>query len=148
RASGQSCGVTSPPASPARRTRRRAARVPWSIHKQPTALVAAVVGSSLASVERRGSRRLAWGNLSSLDGFGRRAGRAASTATTAAIPGVVLCVADGIVRIVVRAGDDSGGRPRREIALLIGVAAGEDKRCDHDRDAERHGGFPPHWSRP
>jgi hypothetical protein len=47
-----------------------------------------------------------------------------------AIPGVVLCVADGIVRIVVRAGDDSGGRPRREINLLIGVAAGEDKRCD------------------
>jgi hypothetical protein len=40
-------------------------------------------------------------NLSSLGGFGRRASRAASTATTA-IPGVVLCVADGIVRIVVR----------------------------------------------
>ena len=58
----------------------------------------------------------------------------ASTAS-AAIPGVVLCVADGIVRIVVRASDDSGGRSRREINLLISVAASEDKRCDHDRDA-------------
>jgi hypothetical protein len=30
----------------------------------------------------------------------------------------------------------------------IGVAAGEDKRCDHDRDAEPHWRFPTHWSRP
>jgi hypothetical protein len=57
--------------------------------------------------------------------------RAAPASTAAAgIPGVVLCVADGIVRIVVRAGDDSGGRPRREIDPLIGVAAGEEKRRD------------------
>ncbi len=49
---------------------------------------------------------------------------------TAAAPGVVLCVADGIVRIVVHVvtGEDLGGRPRREIDFLIGVAAGEDKR--------------------
>ena len=80
------------------------------------------------------------GNLSSLDGFGRRAGNAASTATATATaaPGVVLCVADGIVWIVVHvvAGEDLGGRLRRGIDRLIGVAAGEDKRCDHDRDAE------------
>jgi hypothetical protein len=57
-------------------------------------------------------------------------------AATAA-PGVVLSVADGIVGIVVHVvtGEDLGGRPRREIDLLIGVAAGEDKRCDHDREA-------------
>jgi hypothetical protein len=45
------------------------------INPQAYTLAAAVVGSSLASAERRGSRRGAWGNLSSLDGFGRRAGR-------------------------------------------------------------------------
>jgi hypothetical protein len=74
-----------------------------------------------------------------------------STATaTAAAPGVVLCVADRIVRIVVNvvAGEDLGGRLRRGIDRLIGVAAGEGKRCDHDRDAEPHGRFPTHWSRP
>src|SRR3984957_8097395 len=70
----------------------------------------------------------------------RRAGRAASTATAsaAADPGVVLCVADGIVRIaagIIRAAVRlSGGIDR-----LIGVTAGEEKRCDHDRDAEPHG---------
>src|SRR5271163_1562990 len=65
----------------------------------------------------------------------------ASTATTS--PGVVLCVADGIVRIVVLVvtGEDLGGRPRRGIDGLIGVAAGEDKRCDHGKDAEPHGRF-------
>jgi hypothetical protein len=65
---------------------------------------------------------------------------AAPTSTATADPGVVLCVADGIVRIVspekFAPGDDPGSRPRRGINLLIGVAAGEDKRCDHDRDAE------------
>jgi hypothetical protein len=68
--------------------------------------------------------------------------------TTAAAPGVVLCVADGIVRIVVHvvASEDLGGRLRRRIDRLIGVAAGEDKRCDHDRDAEPHGRFPTHWT--
>ena len=83
-------------------------------------------------------------------GISTRQGRAASalnertapastaTATASAAPGVVLCVADGIVRIVVHivAGEDLGGRPRREINLLIGVAAGQDKRRDHGRDAE------------
>ena len=117
------------------------------VNPQTHAITAAVVGSSLASAERRGSRRGAWGNLSSLDGFGRREGRAASTATAAAISSVVLCVADGIVRIaagIIRAAVRlSGGIDR-----LIGVAAGEDKRCDHDRDAEPHGRFPTHWSRP
>ena len=71
-----------------------------------------------------------------------------STATAAAaISGVVLCVADGIVRIaagIIRAAVRlSGGIDR-----LIGVTAGEEKRCDHDRDAEPHGRFPTHWSRP
>ena len=75
---------------------------------------------SLASAERG-----AWGNLSSLDGFGRRAGRAASTATAtaSAAPRVVLCVADGIVRIVVHvaAGEDLGGLLRRGIDRLIAL---------------------------
>jgi hypothetical protein len=73
--------------------------------------------------------------------------RAASTATAAA-PGVVLCIANGIVRIVVHvvAGEDLGGRLRRGIDRLISVAAGEDKRCDNDRDAKPHGRFPTHWS--
>jgi Resolvase, N terminal domain len=60
--------------------------------------------------------------------------RTHSTAS-AAVPGVVLCVADGIVRVVVRASDNSRGRSRREINLLIPVTASEEKRCDHDRDA-------------
>jgi hypothetical protein len=62
------------------------------------------VGSSLASAERRGSRRGARGNLSSLDGFGQRAGRAASTATRARVTGVeaaCLPVFGGIILIVV-----------------------------------------------
>ena len=64
-----------------------------------------------------------------------------STATAAAaIPGVVLCVADGIVRIaagIIRAAARlSGGIDR-----LIGVTAGEEKRCDHDRDEPTSGAF-------
>src|SRR3984957_15351209 len=45
-----------------------------------------------------------------------------ATATATAAPGVVLCVADGIVRIVVHvaAGEDLGGRLRRGIDRLIG----------------------------
>ena len=79
----------------------------------------------------------------------RRAGRAASTATAsaAADPGVVLCVADGIIRIaagIIRA----AVRLSEGIDRLTGVTAGEEKRCDHDRDAEPHGRFPTHWSRP
>jgi hypothetical protein len=77
----------------------------------------------------------------------QRAGRATSTTAAAAIPGVVLCVAGGIVRIaagIIRA----AARLSRGIDCLTGVAAGEDKRCDHDRDAEQHGRFPTHWSRP
>src|ERR1700722_9428812 len=60
-----------------------------------------------------------------------------STATTAA-PGVVLCVADGIVRIVVHvvAGEDLGGRLRRGIGRLIGGGAGERERCGREDDAE------------
>src|SRR6202789_913057 len=56
----------------------------------------------------------------------------------AAAPGVVLCVADGIVRIVVHvvAGEDLGGRLRRGIDRLIGVAAGERERCGGEDDAE------------
>ena len=48
----------------------------------------------------------------------------------------------------VAAREDLGGRLRRGIDRLIGVTAGEDKRYDHDRDAEPHGRFPTHWSRP
>ena len=62
-----------------------------------------------------------------------------STAS-AAVPGVVLCVADGIVRIaggIIRA----AARLPGGINLVIGVAAGEDKRCDHERDAEPHRRF-------
>jgi hypothetical protein len=36
----------------------------------------------------------------------------------------------------------------RGMNLLIDVAAGEDERCDHNRDAEPHGRFRTHWSRP
>jgi hypothetical protein len=73
--------------------------------------------------------------------------RTHSTATAAAAPGVVLCVADGIVRIVVHvvAGEDLGGRLRRGIDRLIGVAAGEEKRRDHDRDATNWR-FATHWN--
>src|SRR5271155_1806529 len=73
-----------------------------------------------------------------------------ATATAPAAPGVVLCVADGIVGIVVHvvAGEDLGGRLRRGIDPLIGVTAGEEKRCDHDRDTEPYRRFPTHWSRP
>jgi hypothetical protein len=62
----------------------------------------------------------------------------ASTAT-AAVPGVVLGVADGIVRSVAEAGDDSRGRPRREISLLIGVAAGQHKCCGNAETRNRTG---------
>jgi hypothetical protein len=56
----------------------------------------------------------------------------------AAAPGVVLCVADGIVRIVVHvvAGEDLGGRLRRAIDRQIGVAAGECERCGGEDDAD------------
>ena len=124
--------------------RRKGVRV----NPQPHTLIAAVVGSSLASGERRG-RGAGRGETCLLwtVSAGER-GNAASTATAAAaVPGVVLCVADGIVRIaagIIRAAARlSGGIDR-----LIGVAAGEDKRCDHDRDAEPHGRFATHWSRP
>ena len=62
----------------------------------------------------------------------------------AAAPGVVLCIADGIVRIVVHvvAGEDLGGRLRRGIGRLIGVTAGECERCGGEDDAEPHGRFP------
>ena len=109
----------------------KASGLPRSNLHQPGAPAAT---PSLASAERG-----AWGNLSSLDGFGRRAGRAASTATAtaSAAPRVVLCVADGIVRIVVHvaAGEDLGRRLRRGIDRLIGVTAGERERCGGE-DAE------------
>jgi hypothetical protein len=59
--------------------------------------------------------------------------------TVAAAPGVVLCVADGIVRIVVHvvAGEDLGGR-RRRIDRLIGVAAGERERRNRQDDQDPH----------
>jgi hypothetical protein len=138
--------ITSLYPPPAPRSRCNAASMTWSIHKPTPSL--------LPSWDR------AWRAPSA---GGRGAGRAESCLLWTVSAGeraaplqrpppprfpVLFCVADGIVRIVAQAGDDSGGRPRREINLLIGVAAGEDKRCDHDRDAEPHGRFPTHWSRP
>jgi hypothetical protein len=63
-------------------------------------------------------------------------GRLAAAAT----PGVVLCVADGIVRIVVLvvAGEDLGGRLRRGIDRLIGVAAAEHERHNSQNDRDPH----------
>jgi hypothetical protein len=69
-----------------------------------------------------------------------------STATAATgIPGVVLRVAGGIIWIaawIIRA----AARLSRGIDCLVSVAAGEEKCCDHDRDAEPQGRFPTHWS--
>ena len=90
---------------------------------------------SLASAERRGSRRGGVGEPVFLDGAPDRrrhrgvlvVGEIDYRRLAPAAPGVVLCVADGIARIVVHlvAGEDLGGRLRREIDLLIGVAAGK-----------------------
>ena len=149
----QSLRITSLYPSPASRSFTGLALAPQSrkgavVNPQAHTLDAVVVGLSLASAERRGARRGAWGNLSSLDGFGRRACAHHSTATAATgIPGVVLSVADGIVRIaggIIRA----AARLSRGIDCLVGVAAGEEKCCDHDRDAEPHRRFPTHWSQP
>jgi hypothetical protein len=67
----------------------------------------------------------------------RAAPASTATATASAAPRVVLCVADGIVRIVVHvaAGEDLGRRLRRGIDRLIGVTAGERERCGGE-DAE------------
>jgi hypothetical protein len=58
----------------------------------------------------------------------------------AAASGVVLRVADGIVRISVHvvAGEDLGGRLRRGIDRLIGVAAGKRHRRDRKDDMKPH----------
>jgi hypothetical protein len=58
----------------------------------------------------------------------------------AAASGVVLCVADGVVRVgvLVMAGEDLGGRLRRGIDRLIGVAAGKRERGDRDDDVKPH----------
>ena len=62
----------------------------------------------------------------------------------AAAPGVVLRVADGIVRIGlhVAAGKDLGGRRRPGIDVLIGVAAGKGEGRDREDDVKPHGRFP------
>jgi hypothetical protein len=62
----------------------------------------------------------------------------------AASPGVVLCVADAILRMGVHvvAGEDLGGRPRRGGDLPIGVAAGEREGRDREDNVEPHGRFP------
>jgi hypothetical protein len=62
----------------------------------------------------------------------------------AAASGVVLRVADGIVRVsvLVMAGEDLGGRLRRGIDRLIGVAAGKRDRRDREDDGKPHGRFP------
>jgi hypothetical protein len=58
----------------------------------------------------------------------------------AAASGVVLGVADGVVRVgvLVMAGEDLGGRLRRGIDRLIGVAAGKRERGDRDDDVKPH----------
>jgi hypothetical protein len=70
-----------------------------------------------------------------------------SAATTA--PGVVLRVAGGIVRIIVHvvAGEDLGGRLRRGIDRLIGVAAGERERHKSQNDRDPHSRPPVQWRR-
>jgi hypothetical protein len=54
------------------------------------------------------------------------------------VPGLVLCIAGGIIRIVVQvvAGEELGGRARRGINALIGGTAHKRERRDCDRDAE------------
>ena len=50
------------------------------------------------------------------------------------------------VRVFV--GEDLRARPRRGTDLLIGIATGEHKRCDHYREAQPHGRSPTHYSQP
>jgi hypothetical protein len=54
----------------------------------------------------------------------------------AAASGVVLRVADGIVRVrvLIMAGEHLGGRLRRGIDRLIGVAAGKREGRDREND--------------
>ena len=58
----------------------------------------------------------------------------------AAAPGVVLGVADGIVRIGfhVMASEDLARRRRRVIDLLIGVAAAKRERRNREKDRDPH----------
>jgi hypothetical protein len=58
----------------------------------------------------------------------------------AAASGVVLRVADGIVRVIGLgvAGEDLGGRLRRGIDRLTGVAAGKRERGDREDDLKPH----------
>ena len=68
----------------------------------------------------------------------------ALAALLAADPGVVLCVADGIVRIaagIIRA----AVRLSRGINCLIGVTARKCERRDREDDAEPPERFPTHW---
>jgi hypothetical protein len=68
----------------------------------------------------------------------QRVARAPPSMAAASVPGLVLRIAGGIVRIGVQvvAGEDLGGRARREINPLIGVTAHECERRDCDGDAE------------
>ena len=70
---------------------------------------------------------------------------APASMAAAASPGLVLRITSRVVRIVVRvvAGEDLGGRARRGVDPLIGVATGEDKRRDCEDDGETHGGLRP-----
>jgi hypothetical protein len=69
--------------------------------------------------------------------------------TAAAAAGVVLRVAGRIVRIGVHvvAGEDLGGRLRRGIDRLIGVAAGERERRNRQNDRDPHSRPPVQWRR-
>jgi hypothetical protein len=101
--------------SPAPRSRCNAARMAWSIHK-PTPR-RCYRGIKLGECRAQGIEARGVGKPVFFGPF-RPASRAApastATATATAAPGVVLRVADGIVRIVVHvvAGEDLGGRLR------------------------------------
>ena len=69
------------------------------------------------------------------------AGPCRAPLAAAAAAGVVLRVADRIVRVGldVAAGEDLGGPRRRGTYLLIGVAAREGERRDRDDDGDPYG---------
>ena len=105
-------------------------------------------GIELGERRAQGSRGGAWGNLSSLDGFGRRAGQRRFNGHRRRHDSQCCSVRSWWDCRDRSWHHSRSGPPVRGINLLIAVAAGEDKCCDHDRDAEPHGRFPTHWSRP
>ena len=103
-------------------------------------LIGVAAGKGERHKARRIGIRISRTSSSTTDGaVGLRDRRLASAAAS----GVVLRVADGIVRIgvLVMAGEDLGGRLRRGIDRLIGVAAGKRERRDRENDGKPHGRF-------